>query len=51
MLIHWFEARAGALDIVRRWPLVLRYSVCVAMVYLIVLFGNFEGSEFIYFQF
>jgi hypothetical protein len=33
------------------WPRIARYSVYVALVYLIVLFGDFEGSEFIYFQF
>ncbi len=51
LVIHLAEARADRLDVVRRWPPIARYSVCVALVYLIVLFGDFEGSEFIYFQF
>jgi len=29
----------------------LRYTVYVATLYLILLFGNFGGSDFIYFQF
>lgn len=51
LLIHALEARAADLDLVRRWPPAARYGVYVALVYLIVLFGDFEGSEFIYFQF
>jgi len=37
--------------IVRRLPVGLRYSVYAATAYLIVLFGNFGGADFIYFQF
>ena len=44
-------ARRGSLETVAAWPRVARYSVYVAIVYAIVLFGNFEGSEFIYFRF
>jgi alginate O-acetyltransferase complex protein AlgI len=51
LVVHLAEARADTLDVVRRWRPVLRYSVYVALAYLIVLFGDFEGSEFIYFQF
>jgi hypothetical protein len=51
LVIHLAEARADRLDVVRTWPRIARYSVYVALVYLIVLFGDFEGSEFIYFQF
>jgi alginate O-acetyltransferase complex protein AlgI len=50
-LVHILDARAGQLDAVRRWPPVARYSACVAFVYLIVLLGDFQGSDFIYFQF
>jgi hypothetical protein len=32
-------------------PIGLRYTIYVATLYLIVLFGNFGGSDFIYFQF
>jgi D-alanyl-lipoteichoic acid acyltransferase DltB (MBOAT superfamily) len=49
--IHTAEARRGSLDTVSRWPRVVRYSVYAAIVYAIVLFGDFQGSDFIYFQF
>ena len=29
----------------------VRYTIYVATIYLILLFGNFGGSDFIYFQF
>jgi D-alanyl-lipoteichoic acid acyltransferase DltB (MBOAT superfamily) len=51
VLIHLWEAHADDLLLVPRLPLVLRYSVFVATMYLILLFGNFGGAEFIYFQF
>jgi len=51
LAIHVAEARRGSLDTVPGWPRLARYSVYVAIVYAIVLFGDFEGSEFIYFQF
>ena len=51
LAIHVAEARRGRLDVVPGWPRVARYSVCVAIVYAIVLFGDFQGSDFIYFQF
>lgn len=49
--IHTAEARRGSLETVAGWPRAARYSVYVALVYAIVLFGDFEGSDFIYFQF
>ena len=51
LVIHTAEATAGSLDTVAGWPRLARYSVYVAMVYTIVLFGDYEGSDFIYFQF
>jgi hypothetical protein len=32
-------------------PLFPRYVMCVALAWLFVLFGEFGGSQFIYFQF
>jgi hypothetical protein len=32
-------------------PVAIRYTIYVATLYLILLFGNFGGSDFIYFQF
>ena len=51
LAIHTAEARRGSLETVAGWPRVARYSIYVAIVYAIVLFGDFEGSDFIYFQF
>ncbi len=51
LIIHALEARADDVLIVPRMPVAVRYTVYVATVYLIFLFGNFGGSEFIYFQF
>jgi hypothetical protein len=45
------EARRDDLFAVRTLPPFVRYSVYAAMFYLIVLFGDFGGSQFIYFQF
>ena len=51
LVIHSAEARRGTLNVVLTWPRVARYAVYVALCYTIVLFGDFQGSEFIYFQF
>jgi hypothetical protein len=37
--------------VVSRWPVLVRCTVCAALFYLIVLFGDFAGAQFIYFQF
>jgi len=51
LIIHALEARADDVLVVTRMPVAARYMVYVATTYLILLFGNFGGSEFIYFQF
>jgi alginate O-acetyltransferase complex protein AlgI len=51
LIIHTMEAHADDVLVVPRMPVIIRYTVFVATVYLIFLFGNFGGSEFIYFQF
>jgi hypothetical protein len=51
LLVHAIEARYDDLLVVPRLPLLVRYSVYAATFYLTMLFGNFGGSEFIYFQF
>jgi alginate O-acetyltransferase complex protein AlgI len=51
LIVHLCEARADDLLVVPRLPIGVRYSVFVATMYLILLFGNFGGAEFIYFQF
>jgi D-alanyl-lipoteichoic acid acyltransferase DltB (MBOAT superfamily) len=51
VLIHAIEARYDDLLVVPKLPPLVRYSVYAATFYLTMLFGNFGGSEFIYFQF
>ena len=51
LVIHALEAHRDDLTAVFSLPLVVRYSVYAALIYLTVLFGDFAGSEFIYFQF
>ncbi|MBF0489704.1 MAG: MBOAT family protein [Candidatus Omnitrophica bacterium] len=38
-------------DIVRRWPLVFRFWLYVVVLYLWLIWGQYGGHEFIYFQF
>jgi alginate O-acetyltransferase complex protein AlgI len=51
LLVHAIEAAHDDLLIVPKLPVAVRYSVYAATFYLTMLFGNFGGSEFIYFQF
>ena len=51
LVVHLLEARADDVLAVPRMPAAIRYTIYVATVYLILLFGNFGGSDFIYFQF
>ena len=49
--VHAWEAWHDDLAAVPKLPLVARYAICVGLAYLTVLFGEFGGSQFIYFQF
>jgi alginate O-acetyltransferase complex protein AlgI len=51
LLVHVIEAYYDDLLIVPRLSPGMRYSVYAATFYLTMLFGNFGGAEFIYFQF
>jgi D-alanyl-lipoteichoic acid acyltransferase DltB (MBOAT superfamily) len=51
VLVHGIAAWHDDLLVVPALPPLVRYSIYAAAFYLIVLFGNFGGSEFIYFQF
>jgi D-alanyl-lipoteichoic acid acyltransferase DltB (MBOAT superfamily) len=51
LIVHVCEALYDDLLVVPRLPVGVRYSVYAATFYLIMLFGNFGGAEFIYFQF
>ncbi len=51
LAVHALEARRDDLAVVSKLPLGLRYAVYCAMAYFVVLFGDFAGARFIYFQF
>ena len=51
LVLHALEARRDDLAVVFRWPALVRYSVFVLVGYLILLFGEVSGTQFIYFQF
>ncbi len=51
VLLNLWEWLRDDLDAVQRLPLVPRYGVYVCLFYLTLLFGEFGGSQFIYFQF
>ena len=49
--VHLREAAADDVLVVPKLQVAVRYTVYAATLYLILLFGNFGGSDFIYFQF
>ncbi len=51
LLVHIYQARRGSELAPMSWPIVARYALYGAVFYLVLLFGNFEGAQFIYFQF
>ncbi len=51
LLVHAVQAWYDDVLVVPRLPPLVRYSVYAATFYLTMLFGNFGGAEFIYFQF
>ena len=51
LAVHLREAWSDDVLAVPRLQIGLRYAVYAATLYLILLFGNFGGSDFIYFQF
>lgn len=51
LVVHLHQARQDDELSVLRLPLPVRYAVVCAIGYLVLLFGDFEGAEFLYFQF
>ena len=51
LAVHGWEAWKQDLNAVPSLPLVARYAAFVGLAYLTLLFGEFGGSQFIYFQF
>ena len=51
MIMEWFQRdKQHALDW-KKWPLAIRWPGYFAILAIILVFGNFGSSEFIYFQF
>jgi hypothetical protein len=51
LVVHIYQARHDDELAVLRLPRALRYAVYGAVGWLTLVFGNFQGGEFIYFQF
>jgi len=51
LLIHTWQARHDDEAAVFRLPTPIRYAVYGGVFWLVLVFGDFEGAEFIYFQF
>jgi alginate O-acetyltransferase complex protein AlgI len=51
LVVHLYQFARGSELAVRQLPLVVRYSLYGAVLYLTILFGDFQGAQFIYFQF
>jgi alginate O-acetyltransferase complex protein AlgI len=51
MVVHIYQARKGSELAVLNLPQPVRYALYGAVFYLVLLFGDFQGAQFIYFQF
>ncbi len=51
VVIQILQKKRGDLCAILRLPFILKWGVILLMFYLIVIWGNFGGKEFIYFQF
>lgn len=51
LALHAWQAAQDDDGAVVRMPMAWRYGVYAAVFWLVLVFGNFEGAEFIYFQF
>jgi D-alanyl-lipoteichoic acid acyltransferase DltB (MBOAT superfamily) len=51
LIVHIHQARRDDEDAPRALPLVVRYALYTAVFYFVLLWGDFEGAQFIYFQF
>jgi len=51
LLVHAYQAWKGSESAPLAWPLVPRYALYGAVFFLVLLFGDFQGAQFIYFQF
>jgi D-alanyl-lipoteichoic acid acyltransferase DltB (MBOAT superfamily) len=51
LILHAVEAWHDDFVVVFRFPALVRYAVYAAVFYFVLLFGDFGGTQFIYFQF
>ena len=51
MIVHSYQARRGSESAPLSLARPVRYALYGAVFYLVLLFGSFEGAQFIYFQF
>jgi alginate O-acetyltransferase complex protein AlgI len=51
MVVHIYQARHDDEDAPLEWPIVARYALYGAVCYFVLLWGDFTGAQFIYFQF
>jgi alginate O-acetyltransferase complex protein AlgI len=51
LLVHIYQARRGTEDAPLRLPTLVRYALYGAVFYFVLLWGDFAGAQFIYFQF
>ena len=51
LIVHIYQARRGTEEAPLALPLIPRYALYGAMFWMLVLWGDFQGAEFIYFQF
>jgi alginate O-acetyltransferase complex protein AlgI len=51
LFVHTFQARRGTESAPLTWPRPVRYALYGFVFYLVLLWGDFEGAQFIYFQF
>ena len=51
LIVHIYQARKGTELAPMDLPLLVRYALYAAMFWLVLLWGSFQGAQFIYFQF
>jgi alginate O-acetyltransferase complex protein AlgI len=51
MLVHVYQARRDNEDAPLALPMIVRYALYAAVFYFVLLWGDFTGAQFIYFQF
>lgn len=50
-IIHIIQRKRSITGLINRQPIWLRYSIYYAVILYIIIFGQFEQTDFIYFQF